>query len=798
MSSGCGDVLSLEDLKTAKKNQIFEAEVITGRAGGVAGGASIDFATNANTGQVQKTMPAILRDIGFRPASFDFDTGGTIGVDERDLAVLWPAPGGDNDWYYWEGALPKVIPASSTPASTGGVAEGAWRPLGDITLRGNLASATGADLVGVRQSTVFDELEITPEMFGADPTGATSSDLAFQTALDYVATLENKTLTLKGTYKISGSAALTVANGVTIKGNRRGMSQGPQTVLGSLMTVTNEATIHVATPSGTTTPLFQAGRNCSFDGFSVVYINQPRSATLLSDLLVYGPTIKASHSCSVTNMRYVAAWDFFNATGEAHFLQNIYGYAFNVDYHIDTCADVSRFINIHINSNVYRPDWNVIDLAAPRATSRAFELVQHDGMVFSDIHVFAKGTVFHNRQNSTSRLCTIHGSLFSIDKCGTLLDSDVNGSVCADLSNGEFIHDYHTNNGAVMNFSNPVSSQVTSYFFKAWKFQLGSAGTSPGQGSWAPYFFNANSAAGARIWFDDVIIPGMGTLEFNNDLLSNRMEGEVTFGTRKISLRPDNVNLISNARLTNINPYNNVPYGFSALGTGVTVSGRNVTSTLSSSPTGLGLSRRVNASFTSSCTAYVWASSKGDSSGVLVTAYLDDYSSPIAFPASGPAPWVRYGNLYLARVEISSSVGRTHWDITACAPSATGGTLTVQSVHFMAGVPLQFATESAEPPVSVSQIGAFNGAMDMVANVGQQIPTEVYPYDTGLVNIYIKTSTGVVGFQALKHTTASAGTVTATTTVGTTISVTWPAGSGVRPTITSTVDRTITVTAVGV
>lgn len=796
MSSGCGDVLSLEDLKTAKKNQIFEAEVITGRAGGVAGGASIDFATNANTGQVQKTMPAILRDIGFTPASFDFVTGGTIAANERNVAVLWPLPGGDGDWYYWEGALPKVIPASSTPNSTGGVANGAWRPLGDITLRGQLAAATGGSLVGIRQSNVLAELEVTPEQFGADPTGVVPADTAFQAALDFVAGTKNKVLTLKGTYSLAGSATLTVANNVTIKGNRRGMSQGIQTMQGP-MTDTTEATILVKTPSGTTTPLFTCGRDASFHGFSIIYVNQPRSATLLSDILTYGPTIKASHSCSVTNMRYVAAWDFFNASGEAHFLKDIYGYAFNVDFHIDTCADVSRFENIHINSNVYRPDWNVIDLVAPRATSRAFELVQHDGMMFSNIHVFAKGTVFHNRQNGTVRLCTLHGSLFSIDKCGTLLDSDVNGALCADLSNGEFIHDYHTNNGAVMNFSNPVASQVTNYFFKAWKFQLGSAGTSPGQGSWAPYFFNANSSSGARIWFDDINIPATGTLEFNNELSSNRMEGEVTFGTRKISFRPDNVNLIPNARLTNINPYNNVPYGFAALGTGVTVNGRNVTSTLPSSPTGLGLSRRVDASFTTSCTAYVWASSKGDSSGILITAYLDDFSDPIAFPASGPAPWVRYGNFYLARVEIPSSVGRTHWDITANAPSATGGTLAVQSVHFTAGAPLQFATESAEPPVSVSQIGAFKGAMDLVANVGQQIPADVYPYDTGLVNIYIKTAGGMVGYQAYKNTTGGAGTATATTPVGT-ITVSWPAGSGVRPTVTSTVTRSITITAVGI
>lgn len=149
MSSGCGDVLSLADLQTAKKHQIFEAEVITGKSGGVAGGADIDYATNAVTGQVQKTMPAILRDVGFEPAGFDFTSGGTLNTTDRNKAVLWPmADGGDGDWYYWEGALPKVIPASSTPASTGGVLDGAWRPVGDITLRGDLFSPSGASIVG--------------------------------------------------------------------------------------------------------------------------------------------------------------------------------------------------------------------------------------------------------------------------------------------------------------------------------------------------------------------------------------------------------------------------------------------------------------------------------------------------------------------------------------------------------------------------------------------------------------------------------------------------------------------------
>ncbi|AOT28037.1 tail fibers protein [Salmonella phage SE-W109] len=136
MSSGCGDVLSLNDLQIAKKHQIFEAEVITGKQGGVAGGADIDYATNQVTGQTQKTLPAVLRDAGFSPASFNFTTGGTLGVNDADKAVLWPKEdGGDGNYYAWRGPLPKVIPAASTPLTTDGISDSAWVAFGDITFR---------------------------------------------------------------------------------------------------------------------------------------------------------------------------------------------------------------------------------------------------------------------------------------------------------------------------------------------------------------------------------------------------------------------------------------------------------------------------------------------------------------------------------------------------------------------------------------------------------------------------------------------------------------------------------------
>lgn len=134
MSSGCGDVLSLADLQTAKKHQIFEAEVITGKSGGVAGGADIDYATNAVIGLTQKTLPAVLRDIGFEPASFDFTSGGTLTATDRGKVVYDPV---SMTWYSWAGALPKVIPAGTDPT-----ADANWKPKTDPDLRGDVDALT--------------------------------------------------------------------------------------------------------------------------------------------------------------------------------------------------------------------------------------------------------------------------------------------------------------------------------------------------------------------------------------------------------------------------------------------------------------------------------------------------------------------------------------------------------------------------------------------------------------------------------------------------------------------------------
>ncbi len=72
-----------------------------------------------------------------------FDTGATLNI-KNELLVH------TDGTYYWNGTLPKYVPAGSTPDSTGGVSDTAWKLVGDVRLRADLASNSagkGADLV---------------------------------------------------------------------------------------------------------------------------------------------------------------------------------------------------------------------------------------------------------------------------------------------------------------------------------------------------------------------------------------------------------------------------------------------------------------------------------------------------------------------------------------------------------------------------------------------------------------------------------------------------------------------------
>ena len=84
---------------------------------------SFDYAMNSPAalwqdrfGKQHKTVQQALKDVGFKPAGFDFVGGGTLGIGDRDKCVFYPT---DGYWYSWNGKLPYVVPANSSPTPGG-------------------------------------------------------------------------------------------------------------------------------------------------------------------------------------------------------------------------------------------------------------------------------------------------------------------------------------------------------------------------------------------------------------------------------------------------------------------------------------------------------------------------------------------------------------------------------------------------------------------------------------------------------------------------------------------------------
>lgn len=214
MSSGCGDVLSLADLQTAKKHQIFEAEVITGKSGGVATGADIDYATNQVTGQTQKTLPAVLRDTGFSPVSWDFSTGGTLTVNDRGKVVYDPV---SKTWYSYAGTLPVVVPASFNP-----VGNANWKPQTDPNLRADLASSDvnkGASIINTTSGLNVQESLDTMRLSATASSISANLDLGSAKVIDSVSSADSFILPSFATLE-GGDNFLTGFIGTTYQKNK--------------------------------------------------------------------------------------------------------------------------------------------------------------------------------------------------------------------------------------------------------------------------------------------------------------------------------------------------------------------------------------------------------------------------------------------------------------------------------------------------------------------------------------------------------------------------------------------------
>lgn len=94
-----------------------------------------------STGSIDLAQVAVDRG-EFTTVSGSFELGGEVKT-KADLLKF------NNITFRWDGdwSGPKVVPAGSTPESTGGIGEGKWFSVGDAALRSQITSNSGADII---------------------------------------------------------------------------------------------------------------------------------------------------------------------------------------------------------------------------------------------------------------------------------------------------------------------------------------------------------------------------------------------------------------------------------------------------------------------------------------------------------------------------------------------------------------------------------------------------------------------------------------------------------------------------
>jgi len=124
----------------------------------------------------------------------------------------------DGEYYRWDGDLPKVIPAGSTPESTGGVGAGFWISVGDSSLRSLLSSTDGTTAIGLAAGGNLSQAitYLTFEQFGAVGDGVVDDYAAMQECLDWAETNLPNGAVIYGNpssrYRITNGIAITQPN----------------------------------------------------------------------------------------------------------------------------------------------------------------------------------------------------------------------------------------------------------------------------------------------------------------------------------------------------------------------------------------------------------------------------------------------------------------------------------------------------------------------------------------------------------------------------------------------------------
>lgn len=539
---------------------------------------------------------------------------------------------------------------------------------------------------------------ITFDDFGADPTGLTSSDDAVEAAIKAVSSLKNKIVFTSNNaqYLLNRATAITVPAGVTLKGNRTAMAQGPSsnTTNGPARAgLTDDSAFIIRKPVGVT--CFSCARDVVFDGWSFLYPDQIYTAESSAQFRQYGATITSTGTLSVSHCRYVGAYDFVNASGEANYFDSTYGWAIRCDYKISGSREINRFTNVHVNPNVVRPTEKAVTASLTVEGSCAFNLDRHDNTFLTNVFAYGKKVFLRSTTLGTSYLGGVSLTNFMADRNGTCFEIDSDSAANIQIANGSYINDYGDLDGGFLVLKKSVSRQnITPVHITNVTF---STANNP-KGTLSPQAIYFAADSGYQLAFSNSVMPLWTNGALNNASGYNLLRGEITIAQRVYQLTSAPQNYLDNASLVDVDTTSQ-PVNWSIDGN-LTANSNQITST-GANPRYKGILQRIHRSI-GNRTFWAVASSIGDpnasvppgtpepsvSTGIWARSFNDNYTDLIE---SDTVPWVQIGNLFYAQFYMSNT--RTIHDILV-NPGSNGNTVRILACGISPGQIFDFSSLS--------------------------------------------------------------------------------------------------------
>ncbi|KKZ20392.1 exopolysaccharide biosynthesis protein [Serratia marcescens] len=505
------------------------------------------------------------------------------------------------------------------------------------------------------------DTKLTFDHFGADPSGTFASDAAISATLDYVASLKNKVVyaSENAQYLLTSAQPINVANGVTVKGTRSGLAQGPASLTNNgpnRAGLSDDSAFIIKKPAGTI--CFACGKNVVFDGWSFLYPEQKYAATRAEDFIQYGVTLAAAGALSVANCRYVGAYNFVDARGEANNFENIYGWAVRCDYRVYESRDINRFTNVHVNANVTRPTENAVSASLAVGGSCAFNLDRHDNTFMVNVFSYGKKIFVKTTTQGTSYLGGLSLNNFMADRNGTGIDIDSDSAANIQIANGSYINDYGDAVGGFLVLRKSTSqSNITPVQISNVNF----ATANGPKGTLSPQAIRFETNTGYQLSFSNVVMPLWTNGSLNNDVGYNILRGTLSIAQRSYQLHAAPQNYLQNGNLIAIGA-DKQPVGWFIDGN-LTADSNTLTAN-GDNPAYKGLGQRIHRSMGLrtfwAIASYIGEQSTAQAStGIWARSFNDDYTDTIE--SNNAIPWMRIGNLYYARFVMNNN--RTIHDI---------------------------------------------------------------------------------------------------------------------------------------